>query len=88
MPQRKSSVVEQHSSHGKLAGGLNTSPSLFVDTFIMHCVVMEEKGVWLLASKKFWLTGLIPRYQPSINSMDASGTIVLPWGLPVTGILE
>ena len=51
---------------GKLAGGLNTSPRLLVDTFIMHCVVVEEKGVWSLVKMKSWLTGSILRHQPCI----------------------
>ena len=62
---------------GKLAGGSNTSPSLLVNRFIMHCVAMEEKGAWLLTNKKSWLTGLILRQEPFINSMDASGRMSL-----------
>ena len=54
---------EIHSFLGKLAGGLNASPSLLVDTFIMHCMVMEEKDAWLLTKTKFWLTGSILRHQ-------------------------
>ena len=76
-----------HSSHGKLAGGSNASPRLLVDTFITHCVVMEEKGVWL-TSKKSWLTDSILRHQWFVNSTNVSGTIVLTCELLVTGIVE
>ena len=55
-------MMEMHSFLGKLAGGSNTSPKLVVDTFITHFAVMEEKDVWLLTSKKFWLMDSIPRH--------------------------
>ena len=71
-----------HSPHGKLADGLNVSPSLLVDTFIMHCAVMEEKDAWLLTKTKSWLTVSILKHQSSVNSTDASVK------LPVTGIIE
>ena len=64
-------------SPGKLAGGSNTSLSLVADTSIMHCVAMEEKGAWSLATKKSWSMGTILRHQLFISSMDASGMVVL-----------
>ena len=70
---------------GKFAVGLSTSRSLLVGTFIMHCAVTDEKDAWLLTKTKSWLTGLIVRCQLSINSMDASGMVVLAWKLPMTG---
>ena len=70
-------MAEIHSFHGKLAGESNESPSLLVYTLIMHCVAMEEKDAWSLTKTKSWLTGLMPRHQPFINSMDASGMVVL-----------
>ena len=74
-----------HSTHGKLAGGLNTSPSLVVGTFIMHCAAMEEKGAWsLTGTKKSWLIGMTLRHQLSINYMDASCMVVLASDLSLT----
>ena len=73
-----------HSSLRKLAGGSSTSLSLLVDTFITHCMVMAEKDVWLLTSKKSWLMDMTL----FINSMDASGMVVLAWELPMTGIIK
>ena len=52
----------------------------------MHCVVMEEKGAWSLAKMKSWLTDYIQRHQPSVNSTDASGMVVLAWKPPMTGL--
>ena len=72
---------EIHSSCGKLAGGLSSSPSLGVGTSIMHCATIEGKGVWLLTKKKSWPMDMTLKHQPSINSMDASGTDVLAWDL-------
>ena len=72
-------MVGIYSSHGKLVGGLNASPSLLVDTFIMHCAAMEEKDVWLLAKMKFWLMSAILRQEQFISSTDASGMDVLAW---------
>ena len=75
---------EIYSSPGKVAGGLNASPSLVVSTYITHCVTMEEKGARSLTEKKSWSMGTMLRHQQSISSIDANGTVVLAWDLPVT----
>ena len=46
-----------HSSHGKLGGGSNTSPSSLIDTFTTHYLVMEKKGTWLLIKTKILVDG-------------------------------
>ena len=70
---------------GKSAGGASPSPSFVAGTFTTGCVIMDEKGVRsLAATKKSWLTGMTLRCQLSINSMDASGTVVLAWDQPMT----
>ena len=68
---------EIHSFHGKDVDGLSTSLSRSVGTSIMHCVVMEGKGAWLLTGEKSWSMDTILRQEPSINSTDASGMDVL-----------
>ena len=77
MPQRKFSMAEVFSSHGKLAAGSSAWLSLVVGTFIMHFAAMEEKGVWSLAKMKSWSTDLISRHQLSITPRDESGTVII-----------
>ena len=64
---------------GKLSGGSNTSPSLLVDTVIIHCAAMGEKDAWSLTKIKSWLMGSILRQELFISSTDASGMDVLAW---------
>ena len=45
-----------------------------------RCVVIN--------TKKSWLTGMTLELQPFFHSVDASGTAVLAWELPMTGIVE
>ena len=87
--QRKVSVNEICSSHGKLASGSNASLSLVVDTSIMHCATMKEKGTWSLTGKQFWLMDTILRQEWYINITDASGMDVLALlGLLMTSIVK
>ena len=43
----------------------------------MHCAAMEKKGVWSLTREKSWSMDTILKQEPSINSIDASGTDIL-----------
>ena len=76
---------EIHSSCGKLEGGLSTSLSGLAGTSITHCAAMKERELQQSTKKKSWLMDMIPKLQPSINFMNASGTVVLAWDPAMAG---
>ena len=43
-----------------------------------------ERCMVLARTKESWSTGMTLRHEPSINSMDVSGMVILAWDLAMT----